>query len=334
MTLQKALSHVIQREDLSFDDAASVMRVLMMGENPEALVGGFLIALQMKGVTGDEAAGFAHVLQERAEPRGIQPGNLVDTCGTGGGSPSFNMSTGAALLAAACGAKVAKHGNRAVTSHCGSADVLEAMGISIEIPINQRQAYLDQFGVLFLFAPNFHPALRTMAPARKALGVRTVFNMLGPLANPAGAKRQMIGVYDAKLLGPEAEALQKLGCEHGFVVHGSGLDEISPCTETAYIEVFPDGLKEGTFQPEDFGIPRLSPADLAPAPDAKGSAAVLEEALSNSQSKRALALIPNTAVTLTLAGLTHSVKEGAELARTRLAEGFGVSLLDKLRSFK
>jgi len=227
MALAPVLESLIARRELVPEEARSLITRLMDPETQDAAIAGVLVALRCKGVTGRELAAFASVLRDQSLGLSHEFPTLVDTCGTGGGRPSFNLSTGAAIVAAAAGARVAKHGNRAVTSACGSADVLEALGVVLHAEPEHLVHVLERTGIAFLFAPQHHPGVRHVGAARKALGVRTVFNLLGPLANPAGAKRQLIGVYEAALIRPVAEALQLLGCEHGLVVHGEdALDEI------------------------------------------------------------------------------------------------------------
>ncbi len=331
MTVRDALEATLGGQDLTENQASEVMSHLMFGEVHHGLLGGFLVSMAAKGIVGSELAGFARTMRARAIPLEFGAGNLVDTCGTGGGRSTFNLSTGAALLASASGAKVAKHGNRAVTSQCGSADVLEELGIPIESSHEEKQAMLKEFGFLFLFAPSHHPAVRHVAPVRKALGIRTFFNLLGPLANPAGAKRQMIGVYDHEFLRPMGEALAALGVEDAFVVHGTDqLDEVSPQAETNYIRVRSGKMEEGSWKPEDFGVTNVSDSDMAPGKTVAESAEILRMALSGKDQGRAAALIPNTAVTLVLAGCVETIEEGSELALATLASGSALKLVDAL----
>ncbi|ARU41605.1 anthranilate phosphoribosyltransferase [Armatimonadetes bacterium Uphvl-Ar1] len=331
MRVEEALMRIIGGVNLTAEEAERVMSNLMLGEVHHGVIGGFLVGMQVKGVTGEELAGFARGMRRQAVQFDFGVGNLVDTCGTGGGRATFNLSTGAAILAAACGAKVAKHGNRAVTSKCGSADVLEALGVPIEGNLDEQKKRLADTGLVFLYAPSHHPAVRHVAPVRKALGVRTYFNLLGPLANPAGAKRQMIGVFDVRNLDVVAKALQILGAEHAFVVHGQdGMDEVSPCAGTDYREVKGSEISAGVWRPSDFGMEALAPADLDHGDGIAENAEILREALTESASVKSAALIPNTAVTLVLAGVASSVSEGADLARAAVASGEAGRLLDRL----
>ena len=307
------------------------MSFMMLGEVHHGVIGGFLLGMQVKGVTGEELSGFANGMRRLAVQFDLGVPDLVDTCGTGGGKATFNLSTGAAILAAACGAKVAKHGNRAVTSKCGSADVLEALGVPIEGNYEDQKVRLEKNGLVFLYAPSHHPAVRHVAPVRKALGVRTFFNLLGPLSNPAGAKRQLIGVFEPKSLDTVAEALQRLGVEHAFVVHGvDGMDEVSPLTDTEYREVTPDSITSGRWSITDFGMEALPESALAHGADIAENAAILKKALSEPGSEQSAALIPNTAVTLVLAGLAPDVASGADMARAAVANGDAARLMAQL----
>lgn len=294
------------------------MHALMTGEVPDAQVAGWLVAYRARGARGSELAEMAAVLAEHAVAVPDPPVDLVDTCGTGGGSPSFNLSTAAAFIACGAGAKVAKHGNRAVTSACGSADVLEALGAKIDLAPERSSELLRTLGFAFLFAPLHHPAMRHVGPVRRALGVRTVFNFLGPLANPARAKRQVIGVYDPRVAPAIAEAASLLGAERVWVVHGDdGLDEVSPCASTRVW---------GTTDAERIhleaeGIPFVSAEALAPGADAEASAAILREAVTSPDSPRFAAALPSAAAVLVVGGLAKSMREGADLARQSVAEG-------------
>lgn len=324
---------VLERRDLSEAQAQALMQYLLSGSASDAQIGGALLALRVKVCTTHELAAFARVM--RAEAAVIRHGvpDLVDTCGTGGGKSSFNLSTGAAIVAAAAGAKIAKHGNRAVTSRCGSADVLEALGIRIGQDVERLGHLLDQHGIIFLFAPAHHPAMRWVGNARRELGVRTVFNQLGPLANPAGATRQLIGVYDPSMMRGMVEALRLLGAERALVVHGEdGLDEISPCAPTEFARWDGDQVTMGRFTPADFGMDPLPESALASGDTPEENAAILAEALQDSRSPRAHALVPNAAAALMLGGVANSLGEAAELARHAIADGRAWRTLDALRT--
>lgn len=330
MSARALLESLIAGHDLGWQEAQSLMRFYMSGEADDAWIAGTLVALRMKGAEGGELAAFASVLRESALGLARTHPAMVDTCGTGGGRPSFNLSTAAAIVAAAAGAKVAKHGNRGVTSSCGSADVLEALGVVLVSDPEVLQHVLDSVGIVFLFAPHHHPAMRNVAAARKALGIRTVFNQLGPLANPAGANRQLIGVWDAALIRPMAEALVALACERAMVVHGEdGLDEISPCGPTRFALVDGAEIREGVLEPEEFGIEPLAPIHLAPGDTLAENAALLRRALSDPDSPHARAVLPNAAAALHLAGF-GSLSEAADRAREAIASGAAIRKLDEL----
>ncbi len=327
MDLGAVIESILRHEELSSTVADEVMAALMEGEVSDVQTAGFLTALRAKGTTGRELAAFAHAMRSRAVSIPSPPENLIDTCGTGGGIPSFNISTGAAIVAAAAGVKVAKHGNRAMTSKCGSADVLEALGVKlIDDPVRLSEI-LNEVGIAFLFAPSHYPAMRHVAPVRRALGVRTVFNQLGPLLNPAGAVGQIIGVYDPALGPAMAEAAQLLGVKRVWIVHGTdGMDELSPCASS---EVWSqDGYR--TLSSEDFGLSRVSHDALTPGSDATSSAEILKEAISDIDSPRAPAILPSAAAAIHLAGLAESLHEAGEMARAAIAHGGAKDKLEQL----
>ncbi len=303
----------------------------MAGDADPAVVGAFLAAMRMKGATGDELCGFAERMRAHAVRHDFGAGGLVDTCGTGGGRPTFNLSTAAAILASAAGAKVAKHGNRAVTSKCGSADVLSALGVPIEGSAEELGRRIEVFGMAFLFAPSHHPAMRHVGPVRRALGFQTFFNLLGPLSNPAGAMRQMVGVSLESAVGPVAEALMKLGTERSFVVRGEdGLDEVSPVAATEYHEVRDGGVEVGRWVPGDFGVSGLTEADLAQGETLEENAEILRQALSPGGGNRTEAVVPNASVALVLGGRAGSVAEAAALARECVRSGAALAHLEAL----
>ncbi len=307
-------------EQLDRACAEQMMDLILGGEQPEPWIAGALMALRVRGATPTEIAGFAAVIRRRGVVIPDVPANVVDSCGTGGGAPSWNLSTGAAILAAAAGATIAKHGNRAVTSACGSADVLEALGISLATTPAEATRELREAGISFLFAPSFHPGLRVVAAVRKSLGVRTVFNLLGPLANPAGAKRQLLGVYDPALVSPVAEALAELGTERAWVVCGKdGLDEVSPNEATIVAEVKGNEVSMGELEPADFGI--KGTVDLAPGSSLQENAAILRAALTGDRPEASEALVPNAACCLVLSGLETDLKTAAERARETIRSG-------------
>jgi anthranilate phosphoribosyltransferase len=331
MEFAHVAARLLDGYELSDEEARWLMRSMISGETTDAQVGAALALLAQKGVTGAELASFAGEVRAHAAEVPHEAQNLIDTCGTGGGAPSFNISTAAAIIASAAGANMAKHGNRAVTSSCGSADVLEALGVRIGIEPERLLHLLDTVGIAFMFAPKHHPALRHVGKARKELGFRTVFNMIGPLANPAGAARQLVGVYDPSVVLPMAEALARLGVEKAYVVHGhDGLDEVSPVTTTHVAAVFRETIAVETFEPEDFGMEPIAPAGIAPGESIEENAALLHEAISDANSVRFLAVLPSSAVAIHLAGLSKGFLEAAEMAREAVRSG---KALQKLRQF-
>src|SRR5947199_8707964 len=264
MKVQDALARLLDGRDLSRSEARAVMNEVMSGTATPVQIGGFLVPLRLKGETADEIAGCAEAMRENV--RAVKPArdDLVDTAGTGGdGARTINISTAAALVAAAAGAGVAKHGNRAVSSASGSADVLEALGFRLELPPARIERSIDELGFGFLFAPTHHPAMRHAAPVRRELAARTVFNVLGPLTNPAGARAQVVGVYAPSLVRTIAEVLAQLGARRAFVVHGAGgIDELSPAGPNFVCEVANGGVRARNIDPLEFGLPRCDPGDL------------------------------------------------------------------------
>lgn len=322
MNVGPLIDQLLAGQDLDNDSARGLMAYLISGEAGDAEIAGVLVALKSKGATGHELAAFVRAMREASTPLEHDLPQVIDTCGTGGGRPSFNLSTATAFIVAAAGGRVAKHGNRGVTSACGSADVLEAMGANMDLDVHRKASLLHNVGITFLFAPAHHPAMRHVGPARKALGTRTVFNQLGPLANPAGANRQIIGVYDVSLLQPMAEALRDLGTDRALVVHGEdGMDEISPMADTLAWRVWRGMAEKTTLKLADLGLEPVDSSALEPGTDAAESAAILIEALSNADSPRFAAVLPSAGVTLWLAGLADLPAQGVELARTLVRNG-------------
>ena len=261
--IREAIEAVVSGRSLSFEEATTVMREIMEGESTPAQLGAFLTGLRLKGETPPEIAGMATVMREKALKVNV-PGPLVDTCGTGGdGKGTFNISTAAAFVAAGAGLKVAKHGNRAASGSCGSADVLEALGVKIDLPPEGVERCINEVGIGFMFAPLFHPAMRYAAPVRREIGIRTVFNILGPLTNPAGAQSQLLGVAYPELGPPMAEVLRLLGVYHAIIIHGEGgLDELTLSGSTTGWEVRDGEINTWTVSIEDTGLPRASIEDL------------------------------------------------------------------------
>ena len=265
--IQTALSRLLDGHDLSREQARDVMNEIMSGEATQAQIGGFLVALRLKGETADEIAGCAEAMREHVLPVRPKRDDLVDVVGTGGdGANTFNISTAAALVAAAAGAAVAKHGNRSASSTTGAADVLEALGFTLALPPERIERSIDELGFGFLFAQAHHPAMRHAAPVRRELAARTVFNVLGPLTNPAGARALVLGVYAPELAPTLAEALVQLDARRAFVVHGAGgLDELSPAGPNLVCEVADGNVRRYELDPVELGIPRCDPAELAAA---------------------------------------------------------------------
>ena len=331
------LEHAIQAlaggESLSEAHAAEVFGAIMRGAATPAQVGGLLMALRVKGETADEVAGAARALRDAMIRVEIEAPHLVDTAGTGGGAvTTFNISTGAALVAAGAGATVAKHGNRSYTSRCGSADVLEALGVSVQLDARGVARALREARVAFLFAPNFHPAMKHVAPVRKELGVTTLMNLLGPLANPASVRRQVIGVADSGRGPLVAHALARLGAEHALVVHGTvGMDEISPTGPTRVWEVQDGAVREWTIDPQHYGLAIGDVTQLRgeePAANARRLERILADGAD--QAGRA-AVVLNAAAAIYVAGLTPSYEEGVSAAGTALDSGAARAALERLR---
>jgi anthranilate phosphoribosyltransferase len=331
MTLAPLLSKAV-REHLSEADAREAALALMSGDVPPSQVGGLLGALRGRGECGSEILGFARALRERATPFPLPPDGLIDTCGTGGdGLGTFNVSTLAGLVAAAAGARVAKHGNRAVSSRCGSADLLDAFGVRVDADASFTAACIETTGFGFLFAPRYHATLRHIAPVRRELGFRSIFNLVGPLANPARARRQVVGVPDAAYLVPVAEALANLGCEHALVVRGhDGADEISLTGATDVIEV-KDGVRSAfTLRPEDVGFTSCDPSDLSGG-DARANAAIALDVLSGARGPASDFVVLNAGAALLVASRATTLQEGVALARHALQSQKALAVLHGLK---
>jgi anthranilate phosphoribosyltransferase len=334
MTIQDALGRLLDGHDLSLDEARAVMNEIMEGEATPAQIGGFLVALRLKGETPDEIAGCAEAM--RAHVVAVRPkrADLVDTAGTGGDKAgTFNISTAAALVAAAAGAGVAKHGNRAVSSRSGSADVLEALGFNLELEAPRIERSIDELGFGFLFAPSHHPAMRHAAPVRRELAARTVFNVLGPLTNPAGARAQVVGVYAADLVPTIAAVLARLGARRAFVVHGAGgVDELSPAGPNLVCEVAGGEVRKREIDPQDFGVPRCRPEDLAGGtPDE--NAATIRDVLGGALGPKREAVLLNAAGAIAAAGHVHDLPDGYGLATEAIDSGAAAERLDQLVAF-
>ncbi len=327
-----ALERLIAGDSLGRDEMEELMGRLMDGELTEPVKAALLAALATKGETVAEIAGAAAAMRQRVIAIPHRRQRVVDTCGTGGdGKGTFNISTAAALVAAAAGAAVAKHGNRSVSSRSGSADVLAALGVEIETSPERAGASLDEIGIAFLFAPGLHPAMREVVPVRKALGVRTIFNVLGPLTNPAGARRQVVGVYSAGLVERVARVLAELGAEHALVVHGEdGLDEITTTGATLVGEVRAGAVRTWSLDPRPLGIARASPRDLAGG-EPQDNARAMERLLAGEPGPLADVVALNAAAALRVSGVADDLASGLELARAAIADGAAARKLDELR---
>ncbi len=329
MDLAAAIARACARQDLDADDMAAAVGRIMDGEATPSQIGALLIALRMKGETVDEVVGAATAMRARAQRLRVEAGVVVDTCGTGGdGRGTINVSTIAALVVAAAGVRVAKHGNRALSSRSGSADVLEALGVDVAAPVAVVERCLEEVGIGFLYAPAFHGATRHAAAARKEIGVRTIFNLLGPLTNPAGARHQLIGVYDAALVEPMARALGRLGSQHALVVHGDGLDEFSPNGATDVAELRGGEVKRYQLRPRDFGLDDEDPAGLAGG-DAQENADKARAILAGARGAGRSAVVMSAAGALYAAGKT-GLRDGARLAEQTIDDGAAAALLERL----
>ena len=332
--IQELLGSLLDGRDLTREEARGAMHEIMRGEATQAQIAGFLVALRAKGETADEITGCAEAMREHVLPVLPRRSDLVDTAGTGGdGMHTLNISTAAALVAAAAGAGVAKHGNRAASSQTGSADVLEALGFELDLQPERIARSIDELGFGFMFAQAHHPAMKHAAPVRRELGTRTVFNVLGPLTNPARARAQVVGVYSPRLVQPIAEALLKLGARRAFVVHGAdGIDELSPTGPNLVCEVLEGSIRERTIDPEELGLDRCGIDELAGGSPAK-NAALIRGVLEGEQGGRRSAILLNAAGAIAAGGHADDLREGLELARAAIDSGAAAARLDELVAF-
>ncbi len=335
ITPQQALTRLIEQREIFYDEMLSLMRQIMSGEVSAAQIAGILVGLRVKKETVGEISAAAFVMREFATKVPVScRDHLIDTCGTGGdGISSFNVSTTAAFVASAAGARVAKHGGRSVSSTCGSADVLEKLGVNINLTPEQVGRCVDTIGIGFMFAPNFHGAMKYAAPVRRELGVRTMFNVLGPLTNPAGADNQVLGVFHPDLVGIMARVLQRLGSRHVLVVHGmDGMDEISINQESCIAELKDGEIKEYTVTPEQFGLKRAS-NELLRVENAEQACAMLRGVLDN-QSGAARDIVQlNAGAAIYAAGLCTTLAEGVVRAGEVIASGTAREKLEQLIQF-
>jgi len=332
--IQQVLADLLDGHDLSRERSREVMDEIMRGDATQAQIGGFLVALRLKGETADEIAGCAEAMRAHVLPVRPARDDLVDTAGTGGdGAATINISTAAAIVAAAAGAGVAKHGNRAVSSASGSADVLESLGFELELPPERIAQSIDELGFGFMFAPSHHPAMRHAAPVRRELATRTVFNVLGPLTNPAGARAQVIGVYSKPLVRTIAEVLAQLGARRAFVVHGAyGIDELSPAGPNDVCEVVDGSVRARVIDPLELGVARSDPDELRGGTPAENAEAI-RDVFAGADGGRRDAILLNAAGAIAAAGHAEDLREGLELAREAVDSGAAAARLDELARF-
>lgn len=340
MTIQEAISKIIANEHLAEDEMYLVMNQIMSGDTTPAQIGSFITALRMKGETVEEITGAVRVMREKAT--GIETGidlqnggTVVDTCGTGGdGSGTFNVSTTSAFVVAAAGVTVAKHGNRSISSKCGSADVLEAAGVSLSLSAEEISRCIQEVGIGFLFAPALHGAMKHAIGPRKEIAIRTIFNILGPLTNPAAANVQILGVFDKALTEPLAEVLNKLGSRRALVVHGDGnLDELTVTGTTRISELFQGKITTYSITPEEIGLKKCTLADLKGAEEPKDAANEIRAILGGEKGPKRDMVLLNSGAALMAAGKVPSIQGGVALAKELLDSGKALAKLDQLVTF-
>jgi anthranilate phosphoribosyltransferase len=334
MRIQTTLQKLLDRQDLCADEMSAVMRAMMNGELSDAQIAGFLIALRCKNETVEEITAAVTVLRELGQRVPVEGEHVIDTCGTGGdGANTFNISTTAAFVVAAAGGKVAKHGNRSVSSSCGSADVLEAAGVNLDSSAEQVAQCVNDIGVGFLFAAKHHSAVRHTVAARKEMGVRTLFNLIGPMANPANAPHQLIGVFDKRWLTPVAEVLRTLGSQHVLVVHAEdGLDEISIAAPTDICELKQGVIRRYRVTPEQFGLTRAKLESLA-IRTAADSLAIMHAVFNNQPGPARDIVALNAGAAIYAADLTDSLKAGVERSHAVLADGSALAKFQALIAY-
>jgi anthranilate phosphoribosyltransferase len=331
MDMQSAIKAVTERQDLTSEQMTEVMNLIMTGQATPSQIGGFLIGLRMKGETVDEVAAAAAVMRDLSTKVDAPESHLVDTCGTGGdASGSFNISTASVFVTAAAGAHVAKHGNRSVSSKSGSADVLEAAGVNLELTPEQVAECIHNVGAGFLFAVKHHGAMKHAIGPRREMGVRTIFNVLGPLTNPAGAQNQVIGVFSKEWVEPLAQVLKRLGSRHVMIVHAQdGMDEISIASETHVAELKDGQVTTYVIKPEDFAMQRADLSSIKAA-DADASLAMIKSVFNNEAGPARDIICLNAGAAIYVSGLTTSLAEGVEKARQVIADGSAQKKLDAL----
>ncbi len=327
--LKEYLSKILCGENLTIDEATEVMNIIMGGEANPAQIAGLLVALKAKGEQAEEVAGFVRVMREHATKVALPDNDAVDGCGTGGdGSNSFNISTAAAVVASAAGVMVAKHGNRSVSSRCGSADLLEETGANIDPGREKVEDNLRRIGFAFMYAPRFHPAMKHAAGVRRELGVRTVFNILGPMTNPASVRRQLIGVYSRDLIPLMGEVLQMTGSKHVIIAHSrDGMDEFSVTAPTDYVELTGGTLRRGALSPEEVGL-NSHPSGAVDGGDSGRNLAILRDVLDGRRGPHRDAVLFNSGAMIYVAGRSENIKEGVTLATGAIDSGRAKEKLD------
>ena len=333
-----AIARAVAREDLSRELARASMEQVLAGEATPAQIAALAIALRMKGETADEIAGMAEAMRARVPPMRTRRSPLIDTCGTGGsdlaGHGKFNVSTTVAILAASCGVAVAKHGNRAVSSRTGSADVLEALGVRLDLTPESAARSIDVLGITFLFAPNYHTAMRNAGPARREMGVRTVFNLLGPLTNPAGASRQLVGVYDDRYVPTLAEVLRQLGSERAMVVHGAdGMDELTVFAKNHVADLKDGAIREYTLDPAEFGMAHTDRAAVAGGTPQQNAERIRAIFAGEKGPARDIVVL-NAAAALVVAGVASDLPAGVARAQKAVDSGDAARKLGELAAFR
>ena len=334
MEIKTALSEIIKGRDLQREDMTSVMFQILEGRSTDAQIGAFLAALSIKGESIDEVVGVVSVMRELSEKVEVDTHHLVDTCGTGGtGVGIFNVSTASAFIACACGAKVAKHGNTSATRKSGSADLLEEAGLSLELSPKEVSRCIEEIGIGFMFAPAHHTAMKHAVGPRKEMGIKTIFNIVGPLTNPAGALNQVIGVYNKRWLKPIAEVLRELGSQHVLVVHSKDhLDEISIANETYVAELISGSIQEYVIKPEDFGFKKHSLEDLIVS-SASESLSIIKQGFLDKNQAASSMIAMNAGAALYVSGVSVSLEQGVIIAMECIKDGKGLKKLDELISF-
>jgi len=331
--IREAISKLVQRQDLTGHEMESVMNEIMEGKATDAQIAALLTALRLKGETIDEITACAKIMRQKAFSINPKAEFLVDTCGTGGDkSNTFNISTASAFVASGAGASVAKHGNRSVSSKCGSADVLKEMGVNIELQPKQVEKCIEEVGIGFMFAPVFHPAMKFALAPRREIGIRTVFNILGPLTNPANAKSQLIGVFDENLMNDMVKVLKNLGSRHVIAVHSDGMDEISICNKTKVVELKNNNIEHYVLNPADFGFKMASMNDITGG-SPQDNAKIIMDVLNGTKGPKRDIVLLNSAAALIAAELAKDYKDALELAAHSIDSGNALRKLNALVKF-